>query len=122
MRKMKSHIMVFDLDAFNLEDFREYIIFLFDNNQLYDFQIGIRYYIGWCDSNSISLGHNVPFKLLSLDDKEGLIVSLYNKIYKSLKDSERDLGRFVFDNWGERKYMKILCIFIDIKLMGETRC
>jgi hypothetical protein len=55
MRKMKSTHLFFNLDIFNLEDFRLNLISLFepeDDYNDYDFRIGVTYFVFWYDSNS----------------------------------------------------------------------
>lgn len=110
--KKKSACLFFDLYTFNLENFRINLISLFNDNSVYDFQLGVIYYIYLFDSNSKTIGIQIPFKLLSLDDKDKLIEKLYNEICKITNNSNWDLGKYFIDLWGEKRYMKFLIVYI----------
>lgn len=78
--------MIFNVNNFGLERFICNIIYLFNNKDRYDFQIEITYCVIWI--GDFGVGSRSFFRLLSIDDKEKLINDLYNKIYKSINDSD----------------------------------
>lgn len=109
INRVKFDLVPFYLKGFNLESFRHEIINLFDNKAFYDFQIGIIYYVHLVDTNG-KVFSVVPFKLLSVNDKEELIVGCYNEIVI-------DLGKYS----AIRKYIKRILIYISVDQVNEIK-
>lgn len=64
--------MFFHLKDLHLSEFRKYVISLYNNNILYDFDLNTTYYLHGLDERG-KVFSTISFKLISLNDEEGLI-------------------------------------------------
>ncbi len=108
LNKKNSYLIFFCLEDLHLEEFHMHIKPLY-NNKVYAFEIGVTYYIHGFDATG-KVFSKIPFKLISLDDKEETIGDYYDSL---LKDIDKYLDEHSYDSYEARKMPIGIYISID---------
>jgi hypothetical protein len=82
---LRYSTLIYKLNDFDLEVFSLDMEHLFYDDYR-KFQLNTTYYMLISDTNGRVLGNEIPFILISLNNKSQIIFKLYNKINKRIKN------------------------------------